>query len=159
MGYILDIIIETPRGSREKYIIDGKGFIQLKKSLPLGMVFPYDFGSIPGTKAQDGDAADALVISELTMPPGCRLKARLIGAMPAEQEEKGKKIRNDRFFFIPTSSSTFAHIGSVQQFAGEHNDQLRDFFINYNKSEKKTFTPLAFLEAEEAYLLLEGLRS
>jgi inorganic pyrophosphatase len=99
------IVIETPRNSREKYTYDeeSKSFF-LKKLLPAGMCFPYDFGFIPNTKGEDEDPIDALIISEFGTFPGCKIECRLIGALLAEQTEKNKVIRNDRFFFVPCIS-------------------------------------------------------
>jgi inorganic pyrophosphatase len=51
----VNVVIETPKGSRVKYSYDEKtGLLELKKALPEGMVFPFNFGFIPGTKAEDG---------------------------------------------------------------------------------------------------------
>lgn len=119
------------------------------------MVFPYDFGLIPGTKGEDGDPLDAMVISEFDSFPGCRIECRLIGALLAEQKEKGTKIRNDRFFFIPLESALYAHVRSITQFSKEHNDQLKDFFVNYNKAEKKVFNPLQFVNPVKAITLIK----
>lgn len=151
----LSVIIETTRGSHLKYRHDPEtGLFELRKALPLGMVFPYDFGFIPGTKGDDGDPVDAMVISEFTSFTGCRMKCRIIGALLAEQSEKRKKIRNDRFFFIPTDSVTFSNIKTMQDLGKEHNQQLRDFFINYNKVDDKIFTPIKWIDATKADALI-----
>jgi inorganic pyrophosphatase len=56
---------------------------------------------IPGTKGEDGDPLDALLLNEYPGFPGCRVDARLIGGLRALQTEgKNKKIRNDRFLFV-----------------------------------------------------------
>jgi len=61
----LNVVIDTPKNSRNKYSydFDQKCYL-LKKVLPVGMVFPFDFGSIPGTKADDGDPLDVLVLMD-----------------------------------------------------------------------------------------------
>ena len=106
-----EIVIETPKDSRQKYKFDKQsGSFKLSKLLSLGLCFPYDFGFLPATKAEDGDPIDAMVISEFISFPGCRLDARLIGVLTAEQQKKGKRVRNDRYFFIPENSVTFSHI-------------------------------------------------
>lgn len=153
---LLEIIIETPKDSREKYKYDrsSKSF-QLNKVLPLGMSFPYDFGFIPSTKGEDGDPLDALVISEFKTFPGSKVDCRLIGALKATQEEDGKIIRNDRYFFIPRVSILFRHIKEIKDFPPEHNKQLLLFFIAYNEAEGKDFTPLKILSADKAYKLLK----
>jgi inorganic pyrophosphatase len=152
----LEVIIETIRGSHLKYYYNPEtGMYELKKALPLGMVFPYDFGFIPRTKGDDGDPVDAMVISEFASFTGCRMKCRVIGGLLAKQSTKGKTIRNDRFFFIPKDSVAFSHIRNIQDLGKEHNQKLRDFFINYNKAEDKEFTPLKWVDAAKALELID----
>ena len=118
------------------------------------MVFPFDFGFIPGTKGEDGDPLDAMLISEFKTFPGCSLECRLIGAVKAEQSEQGKIIRNDRFFFIPHSSVTYKHIKSIKDLPSSHLKELLFFFIAYNEEKGKQFNPLKYLSAEKASKLL-----
>jgi len=153
---IITAIIETPRGSTEKYDYDEKsGFFKLKKILPSGMMFPYDFGFIPGTKGEDGDPLDIIIISEFHSFPGCMMDCRLIGALKAVQTEKKKKIRNDRFIAIPVQSTTFKKIETANDLSHNTVEELEQFFINYNKAEGKTFKPLNMLSAKEAIKLLK----
>ena len=152
----MDIIIETPRDSRAKYKYNKKdGNFILKNLLPLGMVFPYAFGFIPGTKGEDGDPLDAMVISESVLNMGTVIKCRLVGALKAEQREEQETIRNDRFLFIPDSSVSFAHVTDISQMGEEHNEQLSQFFINYNKVFGKFFTPLEWIDSTAAKKLLD----
>jgi inorganic pyrophosphatase len=70
----IQVIIETPKGSRNKYAFDPKQKIfQLMKVLPAGMAFPYDFGFIPSTLAEDGDPTDVLVLMDEPAFAGCLL--------------------------------------------------------------------------------------
>ncbi len=151
-----NVIIETPRGSSEKYDYDekNKSFF-LKKKLPAGMCFPHDFGFIPGTKGEDGDPLDAMVIAEFKTFTGCHISCRLIGAIEAEQTEKDKTVRNDRFFFIPEASLLYKHIASMDDLPSSYVEELIAFFINYNKQEGKEFKPLKILTPEKASKLLE----
>ncbi|MBV9988617.1 MAG: inorganic diphosphatase [Chitinophagaceae bacterium] len=152
----LDIMIETPKGCIEKYDYDAEHRIfRFKKALPLGMAFPYDFGFIPNTLGEDGDPLDALVISEFKFFPGCVVRCRLIGVMKAEQSEKKKTIGNDRFFFIPELSVQYRHIRSVADLPEKDIEQLKDFFVNYNKTEGKIFRPGNMLKPEKAYSLIK----
>ncbi len=67
------------------------------KTLPMGTVFPFDFGFIPETLGEDRDPLDVLVVLLGPAYPGCLVSVRLLGVLVARQEnEKGKKIRNDR---------------------------------------------------------------
>ena len=73
---LLRVVIETPKGSRNKFAFNPKEHIfELKKVLPAGMEFPYDFGFVPSTKADDGDPVDVLVLMDEPAFPGCALCA------------------------------------------------------------------------------------
>jgi inorganic pyrophosphatase len=156
MMHIIHITIETPKGSIEKYSYDpeSQGF-RLKKILPLGMMFPYDFGFIPQTQGEDGDPLDALVISEFKTFPGCSVECRLIGALLAEQTAGKEKIRNDRYFFIPQLSTIYQHVTSLSQLPGQHLRQLQDFFITYNREQGKLFKPIEYIGSAKAYKILK----
>jgi inorganic pyrophosphatase len=153
---LFTVVIETPRHGTGKYYYDPKDrCFRLKKLLPLGMSFPYDFGMIKNTAGEDGDPLDAMVITECDTFPGVEMNCRLIGVLQADQRSPGKpKLRNDRYFFIPDDSLVFEHISNISDFSKRHNRQLLDFFINYNKVEGKTFTPLKLLNADRAEKLL-----
>ena len=96
------VVVETPRGSRAKFAYDPKleTFI-LSKSLLTGLTYPHDWGFVPSTKADDGDPLDILVLMEASVIPGCVVRARLVGAIEAEQKGKSESwIRNDRLIAI-----------------------------------------------------------
>ena len=83
---ILDVIIETPKGSRNKFKYDSTSrMFKLSKVLPEGMMFPYDFGFVPSSTGGDGDPLDVLVLMDEPTFPGCLLECRLIGVIEAEQ--------------------------------------------------------------------------
>jgi inorganic pyrophosphatase len=76
----LNAIVETPKGSRNKYkYIEKLKVFQLHSLLPAGSVFPYDFGFIPSTRGMDGDPLDVLVLMEEPAPGGYLVPARLVG--------------------------------------------------------------------------------
>jgi inorganic pyrophosphatase len=151
----MDILIETPKGSAEKYAYEeASGHFRLKKIMPVGMMFPFDFGLIPDTKGEDGDPLDALVISEFASFPGCVVECRVIGAMLAEQKEKGKVVRNDRFFFVPVLSKQFSAVESLKDLPEEHRKQTQNFFVQYNKAEGKEFEIIKVIDAAKAYKLI-----
>jgi inorganic pyrophosphatase len=154
--YAITAVVETPKGSAQKYDYDPKyKWFKLKKMLPSGMIFPFDFGFIPKTKGQDGDPLDIIIISELKSFPGCVMDCRVIGGITAEQTEKGKTVRNDRFLAVPEASQMFAEVKSVEDLPVDIIEQLENFFINYNKEEGKTFKPLQRINAKKAYRLIK----
>ena len=149
-------VVETPKGSAQKYDYDpdNKGF-KLKKIMPAGMVFPFDFGFIPHTLGEDGDPLDIIIISEFQSFPGCIMDCRIIGGITAEQTEKGKTIRNDRFISVPEASQMFAHVKEIKDIPRDVINQLETFFINYNELEGKKFKPLKRLNAQQALKLIK----
>lgn len=151
MDYIT-VVVETPKGSAQKYNYDPiTHFFKLKKILPAGMVFPYDFGFIPETKGGDGDPLDVIVISEFGSFAGCIIECKLIGAIQAEQTGKDKKIiRNDRFIAIPKQSEMFKDVDSISDISDTVIKELEDFFVQYNKLQGKDFKPLKKLDAKLA---------
>src|SRR5689334_2298163 len=101
----IDVIIETPKGSRNKFKYDSTSrMFKLSKVLPEGMMFPYDFGFVPSTIGDDGDPLDILVLMDEPTFPGCLLECRLIGVIEAEQEENHEKERNDRLVAVAQQS-------------------------------------------------------
>src|SRR5690242_14418380 len=81
----LCVVAETPKGSRNKYAYDDEhGIFRLRKVLPAGMSFPYEFGFVPATLAADGDPIDVLVLMDQPAFPGCVLSCRLIGVIEGE---------------------------------------------------------------------------
>jgi hypothetical protein len=85
----LRVVIETPRNSRNKFDYDPEtGLFECHSSLPVGMLFPFDFGFITDTKAQDGDPLDVLVLMDEPSYPGTIVKAQLIGVLEAVQTER-----------------------------------------------------------------------
>ena len=153
---LITAIVETPKGSAEKYNYDAENkWFKLKKILPAGMVLPFDFGFIPGTQGGDGDPLDIIIISEFKSFPGCAMECRIIGAITAEQTEKGKTVRNDRFFAIPEASQFFAGVKSMADLSKDMVDELEKFFINYNELEGKKFKPIKRLNAQQAMKLIK----
>jgi inorganic pyrophosphatase len=139
-GRLARVVIETPKGSRNKYVFDPKSRIfELKKVLPVGMSFPYDFGFVPSTKAEDGDPLDALVLMDEPAFPGCVLKCRLIGLIEAEQQEGRTRQRNDRIIAIEHRTHSWADIARLNDLDQEFRKELEEFFFQYNKLAGKRF--------------------
>lgn len=136
----LNAIIDTPRGSRNKFKYDEKiGMFKLGGALPLGTVFPFDFGYIPSTKAADGDPLDILILMDDPAFAGCLVLAKLIGVIEAEQTEDQATTRNDRLIAVAAGSRNHSHV----RFLGDLNDNLvheiERFFIAYNETKGKKF--------------------
>lgn len=139
----LQVIIETPKGSRNKFAYDTKQRIfSLARVLPAGMAFPYDFGFLPKTLAPDGDAIDVLLLMDEPAFPGCAVESRLIGVIEGEQIDGKKRIRNDRLVAIAAANHMYANIKKLKDLPKKTLDELQEFFVNYHKLEGKEYVLL-----------------
>lgn len=155
----LHVVIETPKGSRNKYAFDHKRrVISLRKTLPAGMQFPYDFGFVPSTKADDGDPIDVLLLMDEPAFCGCVVEARLIGVIEGEDQEKaqdgkgpdkaknkaakkaaaknaGKPAvrRNDRLLAVALASDVYGQIEKATDLSPVLLQQMQDFFVTYTR--------------------------
>jgi inorganic pyrophosphatase len=139
----LNIIIDTPKGSRNKFSWDEKRHLfELSGILPAGAVFPYDFGFIPNTRGGDGDPLDVLVLMDEPAFTGCLVRSRLLGVIEAEQTEKGKTERNDRLIAVASKSRTTSDLHSITDLNPKLLEEIEHFFISYNEVKGKKFKPL-----------------
>src|ERR1700674_1412647 len=126
----IQVIIETPKGSRNKYAFDPEQKIfQLMKVLPAGMAFPYDFGFVPSTEAEDGDPVDVLVLMDEPAFPGCLLKCRIVGVIEGEQGKKKEKERNDRIVAVEQENHSYAHVKHVDDMGKRFVREIEEFFV------------------------------
>jgi inorganic pyrophosphatase len=148
----IQVIIETPKGSRNKYAFDSEQRIfQLKKVLPAGMAFPYDFGFIPSTIAEDGDPTDVLVLMDEPAFPGCLLRCRLIGIIEGQEEGDKKKVeRNDRVVAVEEANHSYAHVKHIKNLGKEFVEELEEFFVNYHELSGKKYRILDVRGPKEA---------
>lgn len=130
----IQVVIETPKGSRNKYAFDEKQRVfTLTKVLPAGMTFPYDFGFIPSTKAEDGDPTDVLVLMDEPAFAGCLLTCRVIGVIEGQQGKKKTGERNDRVIAIEEANHSYAHVRHVKELGKKFVKELEEFFVNYHE--------------------------
>jgi inorganic pyrophosphatase len=153
----IQVIIETPKGSRNKYAFapDLQVF-QLKKVLPAGMSFPYDFGFIPSTVADDGDPVDVLVLMDEPAFPGCLLRCRVIGVIEGEQGKKKQRTRNDRIVAVEEENHSYAHVKHIRDLGKEFVEELEEFFVNYHELSGKKYRILDVRGPREARRRIES---
>ncbi len=156
----IEVIVETPKGCQFKYKYEPeKELFSLHKVLPVGLVFPYDFGFIPQTTGEDGDPLDVLIFSEFSFIQGSLIQCKVMGSMKAEQSEDGETIRNDRIFVYPELKGFYPVYDSMKDIQKEKLKEIENFFIYYNAMQKKTFRPLGILGAKETLKLIKQQRS
>ncbi|WP_210357275.1 inorganic diphosphatase [Sphingomonas beigongshangi] len=148
-------IIETPRGHRSKFDYDpASGLFELAGVLPAGMAFPLSFGFIPGTKAEDGDPVDILVLADEDLPVGCLVTVRLLGVVEAEQTDYGETCRNDRLIGKVAKSHTYRDVESLTTLGTAFTDDLGLFFQTYNRLHDRNFAVTAIGDAPRAAELI-----
>lgn len=151
----LNAVVDTPKGSRNKFKYDEKmGVFKLGGVLPLGASFPFDFGYIPGTKAEDGDALDVLILMDEPAFSGCVVPAKLIGVIEANQTEDGKTTRNDRLIAIAASSRNHSHVRFLGDLNSNVTKEIEHFFVSYNAAKGKRFEVLGRSGPERAKVLV-----
>jgi len=126
------VVIETPRGSSEKFAFDPEHqAFMLSRVLPVGMVFP-----------------------------GCRVECRIVGALLARQQEKKKgtapraMIRNDRLIAIPVAAHDMDGVKSLEDLPASVLEELEQFFVNYHEREGTRVQVLQRASASRAEKLL-----
>jgi inorganic pyrophosphatase len=136
----LTVVIETPKGSPNKLAFEPRyGTFVLKGVLPAGAVYPFDFGFVPSTRADDGDPLDVLVLMDAPVFPGCIVPSRLIGVIEAEQTEDGERERNDRLLAVAANSAAHRSIHELSDLSQDLVAQIEHFFVSYNEIKGKRF--------------------
>jgi inorganic pyrophosphatase len=153
----LNVVIETPKGSRNKYNYDEKlGLFKLGGVLTSGASFPFDFGFVPSTLGGDGDPLDVLVLMDEPAFAGCLVRTRLVGVIEAEQTERdGETERNDRLIGVAAKSRLLRHVRALGSLNPDLLEEIEHFFISYNQIKGKEFKPLGRVGRRKALALVE----
>lgn len=131
-------VVETPRGSRAKLKFEPKlSVFTLSKPLLAGLTYPYDWGFIPSTKAEDGDPLDVLIIHDAATYPGLVLPCIPIGVLQVVQKSDGKGERNDRIFAVPDRSPFEGNLQDIRRLPRRAIGELEEFFRATDALESK----------------------
>ncbi|HEV8402767.1 MAG TPA: inorganic diphosphatase [Candidatus Limnocylindrales bacterium] len=144
-GEVALVVIETPRGSANKLKYDlDLGVFRLDRVLPAGMSFPFDFGFIPQTLADDGDPLDVIVLLDAPVYPGCIVPARVIGDLEAEQRDgRGPWERNDRLLAVAEASKIHARVRTIADVDPVLLEAIGAFFVDYHRLDGEGFRVIA----------------
>ena len=156
----LRVVVESPAGATNKIKWEPKlGLFVVSRPLPLGQAYPHDWGFVPGTKAQDGDPLDALVLSEGTTYPGLVLRTRPIGVVLLEQnaakggrERKGRE-RNDRLVAV-LSNAPRREIEHVKELPQRVREEIEQFFLSVTYFESKDAVILGWKGPADAWRMV-----
>jgi inorganic pyrophosphatase len=155
----VNVVIETPRGCRNKYKFDvALGVFRLNSVLPAGAVFPFDFGYVPGTRAEDDDPLDVLLIMEEPVFTGCVVPSRLIGVLEADQTDNGKTERNDRLLAVACDADNHKALKSAKRLDKHLVHEIKHFFQSYNAMKGREFRILGFRGPKTAMRVMQAAR-
>ncbi|HWE23566.1 MAG TPA: inorganic diphosphatase [Myxococcales bacterium] len=128
----LRAVVEVPKGSRVKTKWEPElGAMVVGRPLPAGLAYPFDWGFIPGTIAEDGDPLDALILCEdASSWPGVVVPVRAVGLLRIDQKGTKGRQRNDRLVTIPTGLSRWGRIRSVADLSKQMRDEVEKFFLD-----------------------------
>lgn len=130
----ITVIIEIPKGSRNKYEFDKKlNVIKFDRMLFSAVHYPSDYGYVPETLAQDGDPLDALVLVWEPTFPGCLIHARPIGLFKM-WDEKGP---DEKILCVPVQDPLWNHLTSLKDCPPHLLKEIEHFFKIYKDLEEK----------------------
>jgi len=155
---LLHVVVETPRGAGVKVKLDPDlGAFTVSRPLPAGMVYPYDFGFVPGTRAPDGDPLDAMVYWDVASWPGVVLECRVLGVLLCDQAGKTKqkrRERNDRLLVVPDAAERSHQLKSALKLERRVREELESFFLASTALEGKDVHVLGWKGPAEARRLI-----
>lgn len=132
---IVNGIIEIPKGSRAKYELDkDSGMIKLDRVLYSSVYYPANYGFIPRTYCDDHDPLDILVICQIDLIPMCLVEAKVIGVM--RMIDGGEA--DDKIIAVAAGDPSVNHINDISELPQHFISEMRSFFEDYKKLEKKT---------------------
>ncbi len=149
---IINVLIEITGGSKNKYEFDKDlQAFALDRVLYSSVKYPYDYGFVPNTLADDGDPLDGMVLMDEPTFPGCIIAARPIGML--EMIDGGD--RDEKILCVPDKDPRYATVKSLNDVAQHRLDEIAEFFRTYKNLEKKVTEILGWKNVESVNPLVE----
>jgi inorganic pyrophosphatase len=149
---LVNVLIEIPGGSKNKYEFDKDlNAFSLDRVLYSSVAYPYDYGFIPNTLADDGDPLDGMVIMDQPTFPGCVITARPIGML--EMIDGGD--RDEKILCVPDKDPRYTQVKSLQDIAPHRLEEIAEFFKTYKNLEKKVTEILGWKDVDTVSSLVE----
>lgn len=127
-------IIEIPKGSKAKYELDKEtGMLRLDRVLFSSVYYPANYGFIPQTLGEDHDPLDILVLSQIDIQPLCIVKTKVIGVMRMIDNNEA----DDKIIAVAENDMSVNHIKDISELPAHFILELKNFFEDYKKLEKK----------------------
>ncbi|MGD1913190.1 MAG: inorganic diphosphatase [Rivularia sp. (in: cyanobacteria)] len=149
---LINVLIEITGGSKNKYEYDKDlQAFALDRVLYSSVQYPYDYGFVPNTLADDGDPLDGMVIMDEPTFPGCVIAARPIGML--EMIDGGD--RDEKILCVPDKDPRYVNVKSLQDLAPHKLDEIAEFFRTYKNLEKKVTEILGWQDVDKVAPLVE----
>ena len=131
---IINVLIEIPGGSKNKYEFDkDMNAFALDRVLFASVKYPYDYGFVPNTLADDGDPLDGMVMMDEPTFAGCVIAARPIGMLL--MIDGGD--RDEKILCVPAEDPRYNEVRSLKDVAPHRLEEIAEFFRTYKNLEKK----------------------
>ena len=152
----VEVIVEIPKGSRNKYEFDHERHVmRLDRRLLSATTYPADYGYIPETLSEDGDPLDALILLDEPTFPGCVVVARPVGVFWME-DEKGP---DAKIICFVASDPLWDHVTDIDELPDAVRAEIEHFFEVYRTLEKKKVATRGFEGAAAAWREIEASRT
>lgn len=143
----MNVIIEIPKGSKNKYEIDKKtGLIKLDRAMKTSQDYPFDYGFVPQTLWEDGDALDVIVLSTFPLAPGILVVARPVAIM--KMNDSGDS--DDKIIAVPTEDPRWNRTHDLADLNEHFLKEIKHFFETYKQIDGKEVKILGFFGKNEA---------
>jgi inorganic pyrophosphatase len=147
-----DVVVEIPRGSRNKYEATDDGTIWFDRRLGGPAGFPGDYGYVIGAEGEDGDALDALVLIDEPTFPGVHVACRVLGAYRLQVGE----IEETKLLAVPEADHHYDHLSDLFDLPAAFREELDAFFTAYRMLEAPQVEVLDHLDRAAAVKTLLG---
>lgn len=153
----INVFVEIPRGSNIKFESDDYGTLIVDRIVHTPMLYPLDYGYIPNTLSEDGDPVDVMILMPDTLPAGCVVRCRPIGALDMEDESG----HDEKIIAVPVTAVTplYKDVHELSDIPEHTLERVKYFFEHYKDLEKGKFVKLAGLKsaADAKQLIVEGI--
>jgi inorganic pyrophosphatase len=147
----INVLVEIPQGSLVKYELDkDSGCIMVDRFAYTSMPYPFNYGFMPGTLAEDGDPTDVLVISSQPVMSGAVIPVRVVGMLEMEDEAG----IDTKIIAVPTVKVDpfYSHINEITDINETILKKIKHFFDHYKELEPNKWVKTKdFLGREKAY--------
>ena len=148
------VVVEIPKGGRNKYELDEElGVMRLDRPLHSAVYYPTEYGFVPGTRSEDGERLDALVLVEEPTFPGCLIEARLLGAMRIARSDDHTE---HKLLCVPAADPRFEEYADVAHVPGHVLREIEHFFEVFKELEGSSIESRGWIGRTAAAGVLES---